>query len=145
MSFDGKVALVAGGTGGLGRAITAAFLAAGARVVVTYRQQAEFDTVLLEAGERAEALEGHVLDATDQEAARAFVEQLASRLGRLDILVNAVGGYEGGTRLWELDSGVLDKMLDLNLRSGFVMARAAIPVIPRPGGSSMFSPDTTPR
>ena len=66
---------------------------------------------------------------TDETAAKALVAGVRARRGRLDVLVNAVGGFTGGKTLWEADAGVLDRMLLLNLRSGWALARAAAPVM----------------
>jgi len=52
---------------------------------------------------------------------------------RLDVLVNAAGGYSGGPKLWEIDSAVLERMLDLNLRSAFVTSRSVMPILLRQG------------
>jgi len=51
--------------------------------------------------------------------------------GRVDILVNTVGGYAGGTNLWEADTRTYDQMLQLNLKAGFVLARSVVPVMIR--------------
>ncbi|HEX7810948.1 MAG TPA: SDR family NAD(P)-dependent oxidoreductase [Burkholderiales bacterium] len=123
--FSGKVVLVAGGTGGLGRAVSLAFLDAGARVVVTYRKQAELDALRSAARENGANLEGDSVDVTDEAAVDRLFDGIASRHGRLDALVNTVGGYAGGTKLWEMDSATLDRMLTLNLRSGYALSRAA--------------------
>ena len=56
LSFDGKVVLVAGGTGGLGRSVSLAFLAEGARTIVTYRAEAEFGALREKAGPHAALL-----------------------------------------------------------------------------------------
>ncbi len=125
--FSGKVALVAGGTGGLGRAVSLSFLEQGANVVVTYRDQKEFDLLTNAAGKNSSRLEGHAVDVTDEAATQQFVAQILPRRQRVDVLVNAVGGYAGGVPLWELESKVLDRMLALNLRSGYVLARAVVP------------------
>jgi NAD(P)-dependent dehydrogenase (short-subunit alcohol dehydrogenase family) len=125
----GKVALVAGGTGGLGRAVSLAFLEQSHKVAVTYRRQEEWEALRSEAGANEERLEGHSLDVTDEPAVAGLVEKLLGKHGHLDCLINTVGGYAGGVRLWELDSKVFDQMLALNLRSGFVLARAVVPVM----------------
>ncbi len=67
------------------------------------------------------------LDVTDEQAVGKFVAEIAARHGRLDILVNTVGGYAGGTNVWESDLHTFDKMLTLNLKAGFVLARAVVP------------------
>lgn len=129
MNFADRVALVAGGTGGLGRAIALAFLAEGASVAVTHRNAAELDTLKQLAGADAARLSGHPTDVTDETAVRELVGELVARHGRLDALVNAVGGYAGGEKLWEMDAKVLDRMLLSNLRSGYVLARAVVPAM----------------
>ncbi len=125
-NFEEEVILVAGGTGGLGRAVSLAFLNEGARVVATFRNQEEFDALQAAAGIHASALEGEQVDFTDEAAVGQLVGGILSRHGRLDALVNTVGGYAGGIKLWELDSAVFDRMLALNLRAGFVLSRAAV-------------------
>jgi NAD(P)-dependent dehydrogenase (short-subunit alcohol dehydrogenase family) len=127
--FSGRVALVAGGTGGLGRAVSLAFLAEGSSVAVTYRRQEEFAALKAAAGSNGTRLAGDETDVTDGAAVQRLVEAVLARHGRLDFLVNAVGGYSGGRKLWEQDSKVLDRMLDVNLRSGYALCRAVAPAM----------------
>src|SRR5882757_9553933 len=102
VDLEGKVVLVAGGTGGLGRAVSLAFLAEGAKVMVTYRKAEELDALELSAGERAEALEGTRVDVTDEKSVGMLVtDVLLKRHGRLGVVVNTVGAYAGGLKLWE--------------------------------------------
>jgi NAD(P)-dependent dehydrogenase (short-subunit alcohol dehydrogenase family) len=126
VSFAGKVVLVAGGTGGLGRAVSLAFMAEGAKTVVTYRNDEEFETLEKEAGATASLLEGQRVDVTDETAVRDLVNDVIARHGRLDAMVNTVGGYAGGIKLWELKTKTFEQMLDLNLRAGYALSRAAI-------------------
>ncbi|MFY9550608.1 MAG: SDR family NAD(P)-dependent oxidoreductase, partial [Thermoanaerobaculia bacterium] len=128
-TFSGRVALVAGGTGGLGRAVSLAFLEQGAGVVVTYRKNEEFAALKAGAGANGPRLDGHAVDVTDETAARKLIDDVVARHGRVDALVNAVGGYAGGQKLWEHDASLLDRMLDVNLRSGYVLARAVVPAM----------------
>jgi len=127
ISFSGKVALVAGGTGGLGGAVSLAFLEEGAKVVATYRKEQEFAALKSAAGANASALEGQLVDITDELATAKFVANVVSRHGRLDAVVNAIGGYAGGIKLWDLDTKTVDAMFSLNLRSGYSLARAVLP------------------
>ena len=128
MNFHDKVVLVTGGTGGLGREVTMAFLEAGATIVVTYRVPEEFDAVVSAAKKiGAAAPAGVSVDVTDAQAVEKVIAEIAQKNGRLDILVNTVGGYAGGTNLWEADSRTYDTMLQLNLKAGFVLARAVVP------------------
>jgi NAD(P)-dependent dehydrogenase (short-subunit alcohol dehydrogenase family) len=128
MNFHDKVVLVTGGTGGLGREVTMAFLEAGARVVVTYVVPEEFAAVVAAAQKiGAQPPTGVKVDVTDQQAVDQFIAEIIAKHERLDILVNTVGGYAGGTNLWETDSRTYDKMLQLNLKAGFVLAKAIVP------------------
>jgi NAD(P)-dependent dehydrogenase (short-subunit alcohol dehydrogenase family) len=130
--FNNSLALVAGGTGALGRAIALAFLQAGARVAVTYRQREEFDGLVSAAAPAdASRLSGIPTDVTDPKAASAVVEELILEHSQLDILVNAVGGYAGGKNVWEEEPATYERMLALNLQSGFTLARAVIPAMIR--------------
>ena len=129
--FSGKVVLVSGGTGGLGRAVSLAFLEEGAKVVVTYRDQNEFDAVKRGVGVNTSSLQGHQVDVTHEAAVDQFVHRILAEYGRLDVVVNTVGGYAGGVKLWELDPKVFDQMLALNLRSGYAISRAVVPVMLR--------------
>jgi NAD(P)-dependent dehydrogenase (short-subunit alcohol dehydrogenase family) len=128
MNFHDKIVLVTGGTGGLGREVTMAFLEAGATILVTYQSADEF-TAVMAAAKRigAEPPAGASVDVTDASAVEKLIAEIVAKHGRLDILVNTVGGYAGGTNLWEVDPRTYDKMLQLNLESGFVLARAAVP------------------
>ena len=137
--FSGKVALVAGGTGGLGRAVSLAFLEEGARVVVTYRKQEEFVALKSTAGTDGSSLEGHSVDVTDEAAVSQLIRRVLAEYGRLDALVNTVGGYAGGVKLWELDAKVFDQMLALNLRPGYVLSRAVIPEMLKQGRGAIVN------
>lgn len=139
MKFEGNIVLVAGGTGGLGRAVSLAFLNAGADVIVTYISDQEFTAFTRAAGAQASRLAGYKVDATDEAAVETFIRQLVSERGRLDVLVNTVGAYVGGIKLWELETKQFDQMLRLNLRSGYVLARAAVQVMLRSGRGSIVN------
>jgi NAD(P)-dependent dehydrogenase (short-subunit alcohol dehydrogenase family) len=106
-----------------------AFLQEDAKVIVTYRDQKEFDDLERIAGDSASSLQGHRVDVTDTVAVEQLVQRISADYGRLDVTVNTVGAYAGGVKLWELDPKVFDQMLALNLRSGFTIARAVVPVM----------------
>jgi len=132
VNFHDKVALVAGGTGALGREIAMAFLEAGASVAVTYRSEQEF-AAMAAAAERVGATppEGASVDVTDSAAVEKAVARIVAEKGQLDIVVNAVGGYAGGKNLWETEPRTYEQMLALNLKSGYAIARAVVPVMIR--------------
>ena len=140
MPFSGKTALVAGGTGGLGKSVALAFLEQRARVAVTYRNRDEYAALEAAAGDPARGrLSGHVVDVTDEGAVRSLVDELVQRDGRLDTLVNCVGGFAGGSKLWETGAKTFDRMLDLNFRSGLVLCRAVVPAMLARGGGAIVN------
>lgn len=131
MGFQGKVVIVAGGAGALGRAVSRAFLKEGASVVVTYRRPDELESLSKVAGADAARLSGGTVDVTDDAATQAFTTAMVAKHGRIDALVNAVGGYAGGKNLWESDLKTYEQMMALNLKSGYVLCRAILPVMIR--------------
>jgi NAD(P)-dependent dehydrogenase (short-subunit alcohol dehydrogenase family) len=82
---------VAGGTGGLGQAISLALLEEAANVIVTYRHQQEFAGLKLAAGRHQSPIEGYEADVTAESAAHELIEAVVRTHSRIDILVNSVG------------------------------------------------------
>jgi NAD(P)-dependent dehydrogenase (short-subunit alcohol dehydrogenase family) len=139
-----KVVLVAGGTGGLGRAVSLAFVDAGAQVIVTFQRTGDFDELKKTASAKlveaeGASLEGFALDVTDEAAVLKLMDGIVQRHGRLDCLVNAVGGYAGGIKLWELETKVFEQMMAMNLRAGFVLARTAARVMVKQGSGAIVN------
>jgi NAD(P)-dependent dehydrogenase (short-subunit alcohol dehydrogenase family) len=139
MTSTGRVVFVAGGTGGLGRAVSLAFLAEGARVIVTYRKREELDALKNLAAGNSPNLDGREVDVTDEAEVCKLVDEIVARHGRLDAMVNTVGGYAGGVELWKLDTKVFDQMLALNLRAGYSLSRAAVKVMLKQGSGAIVN------
>ena len=115
--FDltGRVALVTGGSKGLGRTIAQALAAAGADVAIASRTQHELDIVAAEivrGGRQAFAVPA---DVTDENSVRALVQQVVGRLGRIDILVNNAGVGDT-TPVVDMDAAHWDQVQRVNLR-----------------------------
>lgn len=137
--FSGQVVLAAGGTGALGRAISVAFLEEGATVAATYRVQREFDSLRQAASDNASRLEGHRTDVTDEGAVQQTIAAVLAKHGRLDAMVNAVGGYEAGRPLWETEARTFERMLSLNLLSGYLLSHAVIPSMLKQGRGAIVN------
>jgi NAD(P)-dependent dehydrogenase (short-subunit alcohol dehydrogenase family) len=129
--FQDKVALIAGGTGALGRAVATAFVREGARVIVTYRQPSEFEGFLSQSKGAGDSVMGATVDATDPTAVALMLKHVVANTRALDILVNTIGGYHGGKQIYEEDVAAYEQMMSLNLKVGFVLARAVIPTMIR--------------
>lgn len=122
-------AIVTGGTGALGSAVTRAFLAGGYRVAATYRTAKEWDA--LAASEREAVAGGRLLgieaDVTDEASMGAAVASAARAFGRLDVLLHVAGGFAGGSNVESIDAKTVRSMMDLNLVSAFWAAKHVIP------------------
>jgi NAD(P)-dependent dehydrogenase (short-subunit alcohol dehydrogenase family) len=92
MTFTGKVVLLAGGTGGLGRAVSLAFLREGAELIVTYRNDREFADLKGVADANASRLVGRHVDVTDEAAVQQLIAEIGAEGKGLDVLVNTVDG-----------------------------------------------------
>ena len=70
---------------------------------------------------------------------RKVADDIVAQLGRIDVLVHAVGGFAGGMSVADTDDATLDRMLDLNYRSAFFMARAVLPHMRQQGGGRILA------
>ncbi|MBA3289354.1 MAG: SDR family NAD(P)-dependent oxidoreductase, partial [Acidimicrobiia bacterium] len=116
ISLDGKVALVTGASRGIGRAIAAAFVAAGGQVMLSSRKQDQLEAAAADIDPSGLRTAVHAANAGDLDAAAACVAATIDRFGRLDVLVNnaATNPYYGPTL--GVDPPRYDKTFDVNLR-----------------------------
>lgn len=126
----GQVAVVTGGGRGIGRAIALGLAAEGATVAVISRTHEELEAVVVAARERGGDGEALVVDCMDGLALKAAVAGVGERCGRLDVLVNNVGGLVGEPA-WlaalEHDDELFERNLFLNLTTAYYATRAALP------------------
>ena len=134
-----NVVIVAGGTGALGQAVSRRFLQDGAAVLALYRDQAQFDALSSSVTDSAQLLEGHRIDVTDLAAMRSLVDDAVRRFGSVEALVNTVGGYSGGLRVWQLDRQSLEHMLALNLFALHSLCSAVVPHMLKAGRGAIVN------
>jgi len=138
--YSGKVALVAGGTGGLGRFVSLAFLEEGAQVIASYKNAVEFEALRQWAGTSHSArLEGYSTDVTSDDDVRGMVGSILAKHGSLDVLVNTVGGYAAGSKLWETEPKVFERMFALNFYSGYCLSRNVVPAMLKQGRGAVVN------
>lgn len=131
------VALVTGGAGALGRVVTRHFLDAGWRVAVPLHEKDSRETLADAARDHPGRLHTFLLDLTTERGAEAAVRQATEWAGRLDAVVHTVGGWLGGMKLTDTPIEAWDRMMDLNVKSAYLVARFAIPAMVRAGGGSV--------
>jgi NAD(P)-dependent dehydrogenase (short-subunit alcohol dehydrogenase family) len=138
-SLEGKVAVVIGGSRGIGRAIARRFAEAGAKVVVCSRKLEGVQMVADEvkaAGGEALALQAHVGRSDDL---AALVRQTLETFGRVDVAVNNAGTNPHFGPLLTADEGQLDKTLDVNLKGVFRGCKAVAPQMEKQGGGKIIN------
>lgn len=134
-SLDGLIAVITGGTGGLGRAVVDVFLDEGARVFVPSRGGASLEA-LKSAYAKNDRLVAERAELTTEDGAAAWFRSVAHGVGGVDLLVNCAGGWAGGSSVVETPWSVWDQMLRANLETAVLACRAAIPLmVARKGGA----------
>ncbi len=139
MGFRGDVVIVTGGTGNLGGPVARAFATAGAKVVVVDRDPAKQQQLYADWRDHADVWLAAPVDIMDPAAAQAVVAQTVARFGRVDVLVNTVGGYRAGKPVVEMDMATWDLMLDLNARTTLVMCQAVLPIMQEQGAGKIVN------
>lgn len=140
-TFDlkNKVAIITGASRGIGQAIAVAFAAAGASVVLSSRKQKTLDDaarLIADQGGRALAVAAHT---GDSEAVNALVSTAVDRFGGIDILVNNAATNPHFGPFLAADEGQWDKILDVNVKGYFRMARACVPHMRARGGGKIIN------
>lgn len=132
---EGKVALISGGARNIGGASARLLVAEGARVVIGDLLDEEGRALADELGERARYVH---LDVTSEEDWAAAVETTVAEFGRLDVLFNNAGIFNGGM-LQRYRTAQWQEMLDVNLTGAFLGARAAADALIAAGGGSIIN------
>jgi len=115
MDMKGKVVLITGGAGALGQTVVPAFVSTGASVILGDLNPVQMPGVT--------ALKADFADPTQ---VRSLVDEVIRTSGRLDVLINLVGGFATG-RLIETDVSLWQRMLTMNLTSAFLLSQAVLP------------------
>lgn len=128
VDFENRIAVVTGGTGALGSALTLDLLRSGAQVTVTYTSGLEWRRLQASANDLESRLDGVSVDLTRGRDVQLFVRDVVNRYGRIDFLCCLAGGFAAG-KLWETDEATWDRMLQLNLRTLTSMLRCVVPLM----------------
>lgn len=128
-----RVVIVTGAAGNLGSAVARVFHAAGARLVLVDRSADRLPRLYPELADSADHFLATSVDLTDQGAVQEMVSQAQMRFGRIDVLVNAAGGWRGGKPVHETPLETWDHLHNLNARSVFITSSAVAPVMVEQG------------
>ena len=125
--LSGRVVVITGATGGLGSAVVREFARTEARLALVGRSAQRLEGLAGEVGLPDEQALTVAADVTREEEVERLVGAVLARWGRLDVLLNTVGGWSGGKPVWETPVEAWDRMVALNLRSAFLLSRAVLP------------------
>jgi NAD(P)-dependent dehydrogenase (short-subunit alcohol dehydrogenase family) len=125
--FTDRIVLVAGAAGNLGQAVVQAFHAAGAHLVLLDRAPDRLQTPFPNLAASPDHLLLGSVDAADADSVERAVQAAIERFGRIDVVVNTIGGWRGGTPVHETPLETWDLLQDLNARTAFILSRAVVP------------------
>ena len=138
-SLEGKVALITGGSRGIGKATALGFAQAGADVVVASRKLPDLEKVAEEirkSGRRSLAVAAHVGKLAEIDS---LVNEVSKEFGRIDILVNNAGGQPMPAAAIDTDERLWDVVMNLNLKGLFFLAQAVARVMREHGGGTIVN------
>lgn len=131
--MTGRVAIVSGGTGALGQSVTLRLLSEGATVWIPVAVPAEMEALRRRVGAaERDRLHSAAADVADETAFAGFADRALDAHGRIDVLVNGVGGFAGGD-LVSTPLGEWQRMMTLNLTSAVIGCRAVLPAMTAAG------------
>lgn len=137
-SLNGKVALITGGSRGIGRATAVNFAKAGADVIVTSRKISDLEEVAAEVekqGRRSMAVATHV-GRMDQ--INNLVEKVVAEFGRIDILVNNAGTSIASMAI-DVEEKAWDALMNINLKGAFFLSQAVARIMKEKGGGTIIN------
>ncbi len=137
--FSGQVAVVTGGAKGIGKGSAEAFAEAAARVYMVDLDDKAGEAAARGMGERGGKASFLACDVTDGKQVTAVFDQIVGEAGRIDVLVNSAGGFWKQLSVEDTPEDEWDKVIDLNLKSVFLCAKAAIPAFKRQGSGRIVN------
>lgn len=138
-SLEGKVALVTGGSRGIGEATALGFARAGANVVVASRKLEDLEKVaekIRGLGRKALAVEAHI---ARMDQLQPLVDRVVKEFGRIDILVNNAGTNPSLSSTLEMTERLWDSVMNLNLKGLFFLSQAVAKVMKEQGGGNIIN------
>ncbi len=138
-SLKGKVAIVTGGSRGIGKAIAQGFAKAGARVAITSRKMNDLETTAAEVkafGGEAFPVQSHL---AKMEEINMMVKTVMDRFGRIDILVNDAGASPAMGTVLDSEERLWDTIINLNLKGLYFTSQAVARIMKKQGGGKIIN------
>ena len=128
--MNNQISILVGGAGGLGRVVTRSFLEAGARVVVADANEESMSSLQedLTTGKNLTCISTNVLD---EKSIQDMAQSVVGAHGRVDCLINLVGGFFGGKTVADTPVSDWDRMMEMNLKSVFLCSKHVFPIMLR--------------
>ncbi len=136
--LSGKVALITGANQGIGKGIARAFAAEGAKVAICARNVAKLDQTVAELRAAGAEVLSQALDVTDEAAVNAWVAATHEQFGRIDLLVNNAGAFDGG-RLDQVSLAAWNNVIGACLTGTFLCSRAVFSIMKEQGGGRIIN------
>ena len=136
--LDGKVAIVTGGGSGIGKGIARAFADEGCAVVIAARNQERLKAAAIELGKSGSEIVAIRTDVTDEAQVRALFGRTLDRFGRLHILVNSAGAFDGGP-IDQISLEAWNRVIGVNLTGAFLCTREAFRIMKDAGGGRIIN------
>ncbi len=127
MNLQNKITIITGAVGNLGTATARLFQQAGAKTVLVDRSQDRVREAFKDIADSPDHLLAGGIDLSDAASLGTLMEQTLGKFGRVDALVNTVGGYRGGKPVHEADLADWDFLFNINVRTTLLCCRAVIP------------------
>jgi len=137
--FNNQVVVVTGATGNLGSAVVHAFHSAGAKLALVDRAQGRLTIKFPELNPSANDYFAEAIDLLNPEAVNKMANAIIQRFGKIDVLVNTVGGFRAGTPVHDTSLATWDFLMNLNLRTALVICQAIVPFMIRDGSGKIIN------
>jgi len=141
VKLEGKVAVMTGGEGPLGRVVCQKFLTEGANLVISWYASHEWEEAKsLIGGYQGQFVDVQV-DASKEEQVSELMKKAKDTFGSIDILLHMVGMYYSGNMIWETDSSTYDRLMEVNLKSALLASKYVLGyMLERGKGRIIFFP-----
>lgn len=136
--LSGKVALITGANQGIGKGIAKAFAAEGAKIAICARNATKLDQTAAELRAAGADVLSQALDVTDEDAVNAWVAAAHEKFGRIDLLVNNAGAFDGG-RMDQVTLAAWNNVIGACLTGTFLCSRAVFSIMKDQGGGRIIN------